>query len=51
LKLCAIAWARQQDVRWFYTDSKVGNTRMICINRRLGYQAGGRRLAVTRDLP
>jgi GNAT superfamily N-acetyltransferase len=51
LKLRAISWARQQGVRWFYTSSEVGNSRMIAINRRLGYQSGVRRLAVARDLP
>jgi GNAT superfamily N-acetyltransferase len=51
LKLRAIAWARQHGVRWFYTSSEIGNTRMIAINRRLGYQPGVRRLEVSRDLP
>jgi GNAT superfamily N-acetyltransferase len=51
LKLEAIAWARQHGVRWFYTSSLVGNAPMIAVNRRLGYQAGVRRLAVARELP
>jgi GNAT superfamily N-acetyltransferase len=51
LKLRAIAWARQHEVSWFFTSSEVGNTRMIAINRRLGYQPGVQRLEVARDLP
>ena len=50
LKLRAIAWARQQGVRWFYTSSEAGNLPMIAINTHLGYQAGARRVAVARDL-
>lgn len=37
LKLRAIAWARQQGVRWFYTSSETGNGPMIAINKHLGY--------------
>jgi GNAT superfamily N-acetyltransferase len=51
LKLRAIAWARHHGVNWFHTSSEVGNTRMIAINRGLGYQPGVRRLEVARDLP
>lgn len=51
LKLRAIAWAREQGMAWFYTSSEIGNTPMITINRRLGYQPGARRLEVARDLP
>jgi GNAT superfamily N-acetyltransferase len=50
LKAHAIAWARQQGVHWFYTSSEIGNTRMIAINQRLGYQPGVRRLEVAQDL-
>jgi GNAT superfamily N-acetyltransferase len=51
LKLRAIAWAQQHGVNWFYTSTEVGNTRMIAINTRLGYQQGVRRVEVARDLP
>jgi GNAT superfamily N-acetyltransferase len=51
LKLRAIAWAQQHGVNWFYTGSEIGNTRMIAINTRLGYQPGVRRVEVARDLP
>jgi GNAT superfamily N-acetyltransferase len=50
LKLRAIAWAAEHGVSWFYTSSEVGNTPMITINRRLGYQPGVQRLEVARDL-
>ena len=50
LKLRAIGWARQQGVRWFYTSSEAGNEPMIAINRRLGYQAGARRVEVENEL-
>lgn len=51
LKLRAIDWARQHDVRWFYTSSEIGNGPMIGINRRLGYRPGVRRIEVARTLP
>jgi GNAT superfamily N-acetyltransferase len=50
LKLHAIAWAQAHGVNWFYTGSEVGNTPMLAINRRLGYQAGIRRREVAREL-
>jgi GNAT superfamily N-acetyltransferase len=50
LKLHAIAWARAHGVSWFYTSSEVGNEAMMGINRRLGYQAGIKRLEMAREL-
>jgi GNAT superfamily N-acetyltransferase len=46
LKLRAIVWGREQGLESFYTASEVGNARMIAINRRLGYEAGARRVQV-----
>jgi RimJ/RimL family protein N-acetyltransferase len=51
LKLRAVAWARQHGVSWFYASSEIGNTRMIAINSRLGYEPGVQRLEVARDSP
>ncbi len=50
LKLRTIAWARRHGVHRLFTSSEIENTPMIAITRRLGYQAGVRRLAVARDL-
>lgn len=50
LKLHAIAWAQQQEVRAFYTSSEIGNTAMIAVNKRLGYRPGVLRKEVACDL-
>jgi FMN phosphatase YigB (HAD superfamily)/GNAT superfamily N-acetyltransferase len=50
LKLHAIAWARENGVRWFYTSSLINNTPMIAINETLGYRPGVRKHEVARTL-
>lgn len=50
LKWHAIARAREQGFRWFFTSSEIRNAPMIGINRRLGYQPGVQRIEVGRVL-